>query len=72
MMRRSKSFRHRGISPGNSMYLQHVGGVVFFLICVKLVKRSLKKVTGNAKLSYEELETTLIEIEGRKKLNPKF
>jgi transposase InsO family protein len=36
----------------------------FFEICVKLVKRSLKKVTGNAKLSYEELETTLIEIEG--------
>ena len=36
----------------------------FFEICVKLVKRSLKKVIGNAKLSYEELETTLIEIVG--------
>ena len=36
----------------------------FFEICVKLVKRSLKKVIRNAKLSYEELETTLIEIEG--------
>ena len=36
----------------------------FFEICVKLVKRSLKKVTGNARLSYEELETILIEIEG--------
>ena len=36
----------------------------FFEICVKLVKRSLKKVDGSAKLSYEELETTLIEIEG--------
>lgn len=36
----------------------------FFEICVKLVKRSLKKVTGNAKLTYEELETVLVEIEG--------
>ena len=31
----------------------------FFEICVKLVKRSLKKEVGSAKLSYEELETTL-------------
>ena len=29
---------------------------VFFEICVKLVKRCLKKVLGNAKLRYEELE----------------
>ncbi|KAL9975369.1 hypothetical protein ACROYT_G012524 [Oculina patagonica] len=36
----------------------------FFEICVKLVKRCLKKVLGNAKLSYEELETVLIETEG--------
>ena len=36
----------------------------FFEICVKLVKKSLKKVTGNARLTYEELETILIEIEG--------
>ena len=28
----------------------------FFEICVKLVKRCLKKVLGNAKLRYEELE----------------
>ena len=37
---------------------------VFFEICVKLVKRCLKKVLGNAKLSYEELESVLIETEG--------
>ena len=35
----------------------------FFEICVKLVKRCLKKVLGNAKLSYEELESVLIETE---------
>ena len=39
-----------------------VGG--FFEICVKLVKRCLKKVFGNAKLSYEELGSVLIETEG--------
>ncbi|XP_065054025.1 uncharacterized protein LOC135682870 [Rhopilema esculentum] len=36
----------------------------FFEICVRLVKRCLKKSLGNAKLTYEELETELIEIEG--------
>ena len=36
----------------------------FFEICVKLVKRCLRKVLGNAKLSYEELESVLIETEG--------
>ena len=36
----------------------------FFEICVKLVKRCLKKVLGNAKLGYEELESVLIETEG--------
>ena len=36
----------------------------FFEVCVKLVKRCLKKVLGNAKLSYEELESVLIETEG--------
>ncbi|XP_068742448.1 uncharacterized protein [Montipora capricornis] len=36
----------------------------FFEICRKLVKRCLKKVLGNAKLSYEELESVLIETEG--------
>ena len=36
----------------------------FFEICVKLVKRRLKKVLGNAKLGYEELESVLIETEG--------
>ena len=34
----------------------------FFEICVKLVKRCLKKVLGNAKLSYEELESVLNSI----------
>ena len=36
----------------------------FFEICAKLVKTCLKKVLGNAKLSYEELESVLIETEG--------
>ena len=36
----------------------------FFEICVKLVKRPLRKVLGNAKLTYEQLETVLVEIEG--------
>ena len=36
----------------------------FWEICVKLVKRCLKKTLGNAKLTYEELETALIEVEG--------
>jgi len=37
----------------------------FFDVCVKLVKRCLKKVhvLENAKLSYEELESVLIEAE---------
>ena len=30
----------------------------------KLTKKCLKKIAGNAKLSYEEMETLLIEIEG--------
>eukprot|EP00795_Rhopilema_esculentum_P000836 gene836-10578_t len=33
-------------------------------ICVKLTKKCLRKTLGNAKLSYEELETALIETEG--------
>ena len=37
---------------------------VFFEICVKLVKSCLKKVLGNAKRSYEELESVLIETVG--------
>ena len=37
---------------------------VFFEICVKLVKRCFKNVLGDAKLSYEELESVLIETEG--------
>ena len=36
----------------------------FFEIMVKLVKRCLKKVIGNAHITYEELETVVIEIEG--------
>ena len=36
----------------------------FFEICVKLVKKCLRKVLGNAKLTYEQLETVLAEIEG--------
>ena len=36
----------------------------FFDICVKLTKKCLKKVVCNARLTYEELETLLIEIEG--------
>ena len=36
----------------------------FWEVCVKLTKRCLKKTLGNAKLSYEELETVLIETEG--------
>jgi len=35
----------------------------FFEVCLKLVKRCLKKVLENAKLSYEELESFLIEAE---------
>ena len=36
----------------------------FFNICMRLMKESLKKVTGNAKLTYKELKTILVEIEG--------
>ena len=36
----------------------------FFEICFKLTKKCLKKVVGNARLTYEELKTLLIEIEG--------
>ncbi|KAK3750791.1 hypothetical protein QZH41_006585 [Actinostola sp. cb2023] len=36
----------------------------FFEICVKLMKKCLRKVLGTAKLRYEELETVLVEIEG--------
>ena len=36
----------------------------YFEICVKLVKRCLRKVLKTARLSYEELETVVVEIEG--------
>ena len=36
----------------------------FYEVMVKLTKKCLKKIAGNAKLSYEEMETLLIEIEG--------
>ena len=36
----------------------------FFENCVKLVRRRLKKVLENAKLSYKQLESVLIETEG--------
>ena len=36
----------------------------FFEISVKLTKKCLRKVLGNARLTCEELETLLIEIEG--------
>ena len=36
----------------------------FFEICVELVKKCLKKVLGNAKLSYEEPKSVLIQTEG--------
>ena len=36
----------------------------FFEIMVKLVKRCLKKIVANAHLTFEELDTILIEIEG--------
>ena len=36
----------------------------YFEVCVKLVKRCLKKTLRNAKLTYEELETVIVEIEG--------
>jgi hypothetical protein len=36
----------------------------FFERLVGLVKRCLRKVLGNAKLTFEELLTTLVEVEG--------
>ena len=36
----------------------------FYEVMVKLTKRCLKKIASNAKLSYEEMETLLIEIKG--------
>ena len=35
----------------------------FFEIIVKLVKRCLRKILRNARLTFEELETILVEIE---------
>ena len=64
-MLRSKSSFLTGTLTGNSTYVPTAswwGG--FFEICVKLVKRCLKKVLGKARVSYEELETVLIETEG--------
>jgi len=49
---------------GNSTCPQPAGGEVSLKSALKLVKRCLKKVLGNAKLSYEELESVLIETEG--------
>ena len=45
----------------NVPYSSWWGG--FFEICVKLTKRCLRKLLQNAQLTYEELETVLIEIE---------
>ena len=64
IMLRWRSLPSKVTSNGNSMCLQQAGGLFFSEICVKLVKRCHKKVLGNAKLSYEELESVLIETEG--------
>ena len=45
----------------NVPYSSWWGG--FFAICVKFTKRCLRKLLRNAQLTYEELETVLIEIE---------
>ena len=37
----------------------------FFKKMVRCVKRCLKKVLGNARLTFDELLTTVVEIEGR-------
>jgi len=36
----------------------------FYERMIQLVKRSLRKVLGNAKLTYEELETVVVQVEG--------
>ena len=37
--------------------------IIIIEIIVKLVKRCLKKILGNARLTFKEFETILIEIE---------
>ena len=54
----SKNINWRHNIPRGSWW----GG--FYEVMVKLTKKCLKKIAGNAKLSYEEMETLLIEIEG--------
>ena len=44
------------------MLRQPLGGVVFFERLVKSVKLSLKKCLRNARLNYDELSTTLVEV----------
>ena len=53
------------VSNGDSTWKEHPGGVGgFFERFVGSVKRCLRKVVGNARLSRVELETILVEIEG--------
>ena len=45
------------------MYLEAVGGEVSLKLLLKLVKHCLRKILRNARLTFEELETILVETE---------
>ena len=44
---------------GLTFFLNPLGGGAFYERLIRIVKESLKKCIGNAKLTYEELETVL-------------
>ena len=50
-------------SSGNTYYQRHLGGGGFYERMIQTTKRVLKKILGRARLTLEELQTTLAEIE---------
>ena len=51
------------VQHGGSISRQPLGEVVFYERLVKSVKLSLKKCLRNPRLNYDELSTTLVEVE---------
>lgn len=57
------SIWQKGVVTGDSTLSRHHGGVGHFLRMVQSTKRCLRKMVGQARLTQDELLTTVTEIE---------